>query len=231
MNGFDNLINACDKNIDFYTNHLASLRKLIEFQDVAKKLISEINPNPDFEDFVEMEQFNNHNGYITISLLELSVICKNLCLAKTNWEKAFFIKHGYLTIHETINKLKPGKGVSYVEQTIDAKYPILKDRFHRTLNNIECFKTKNNYKKIEDTRHFIAGHIEKSLKKYYDTIFNLDGEEAAKNISAFLIILNEMLEISKDYSIYANKVQMEKSKDVDTKFNETLAMINHLLNK
>jgi len=40
-----------------------------------------------------------------------------------------------------------------------------------------------------------------------------------------------MLEISKDYSIYANKVQMEKSKDVDTKFNETLAMINHLLNK
>jgi len=164
MNGFDNLINACDKNIDFYTNHLASLRKLIEFQDVAKKLISEINPNPDFEDFVEMEQFNNHNGYITISLLELSVICKNLCLAKTNWEKAFFIKHGYLTIHETINKLKPGKGVSYVEQIIDAKYPILKDRFHRTLNNIECFKTKNNYKKIEDTRHFIAGHIEKSLK-------------------------------------------------------------------
>jgi hypothetical protein len=231
MTGYEKLIEACDKSIDFYTNHLTKLRKFISLQEEGEKILTEINPKTDLSDFQEIHQFNNFNGYLTISLLELSVICKNLCLAKTDWEKAFFIKHGFMIIHETIKKIKPNDGISYVQQTIDSKYPLLKDRFHKALDSIDDFKIKNNYKKIETTRHFTAGHIEKSLKKYYDTIMNLDGEEAAKCINDFLKILNEFLDLSKDYAIQANKIQSEKRNEIDEKLKNTFSMINDLLNK
>ena len=40
----------------------------------------------------------NYSSYIAISFLELSVTLKNLVLAKTDWEKIFFIKNSYLTM-------------------------------------------------------------------------------------------------------------------------------------
>ena len=212
MDGFEKLLDECDKNIIFYTKHLENLRKNTALQEEAKDLLNKLIPKQDFSDFIEMEQFNTYNGYVTIATLDLSVNLKNLIIAKTDWEKIFFIKNSYLIIHETINKLKPSKEKSAIQTIIESNYPKLKESLENLFNDIDTFKKATDYKKIENTRHYTAGHIEKSLKRYYDTIQKLDGEEAANFISQFLIVLNKALFLTGDYATLANKNQKEKIK-------------------
>jgi hypothetical protein len=229
MNGFDKLIEECNKNIVFYTNHLESLRKNIALQEEAKKLLNAIGPKQDYGDFAEMEQFNNYNGYITISTLDLSVNLLNLIKAQTDWEKIFFIKNSYLIIHETIKKLKPSKEKSQIQEIIKSSYPELEKGLEDLFQDIDNFKSSVDYKKIENTRHNTAGHIEKSLKRYFDTVQKLDGEEAANFISEFLKILNRALLLTRDYAVLANKNQKEKSKQLDTKLNDLLNKIQSFI--
>jgi hypothetical protein len=229
MNGFDKLIDECNKNIVFYTNHLESLRKNVALQEEAKKLLNAIGPKQDYGDFAEMEQFNNYNGYITISTLDLSVNLLNLIKAQTDWEKIFFIKNSYLIIHETINNLKPSKEKSQIQTIIKSSYPELEKDLEDLFQDIDNFKSSADYKKIENTRHYTAGHIEKSLRRYFDTVQKLDGEEAAMFISEFLKILNKALFLTRDYAVLANKNQKEKSKQIDAKLNDLLNKIQSFI--
>ncbi|RNI25955.1 hypothetical protein [Rufibacter latericius] len=231
MNGLEKLLDQCEKNIDFYTKHLDSLRRNIALQEEAKRLLNTINPEQDYVDFKEMEQFNNYNGYITISTLDLSVNLMNLVKAKTDWEKIFFIKYSYLIIYETIDKLKPLKGKSGIQTIVESNYPDLEGSLKSLFQDIDAFKKATDYKKIENTRNYTAGHIEKSLKKYYDTAYKLDGEEAASFINQFLIILNKALFITRDYAVIANKNQKEKSRDTNVRLNNLLDEIQSFIRK
>jgi hypothetical protein len=209
----ENLIKYFDDCIALDTKYLSILYESINLQSNLKKRIVKILPFDDINNFEEIQHFNNYQGYIIISLLDLLVIIKNLYQAKSDWEKVFFIKHGFLTIHETIIKLKPYNGSSYVHQTIDKKYPLLKDKFKDALDKIAEFKSKESYNKIMTTRNFIAGHIEKT-KKYYDTAFKLDGEEAGMIINEFLKILDKLFQVMSEYSITSNKRLIELKEKV-----------------
>lgn len=228
MDGYEKLNIECENNIKFFTRHLENLRKYISMQEEARILLDEISPQTDL-DFKEMEHFNNYNGYVTIAILELSVNLKNLIVAKTDFEKIFFIKNSFLIIHETINKLSPSKGKSFVQLTIEKKYPTLEVNFHDLLNDIKIYKETVNYKKIEDTRHFTAGHIEKSLKKYYDTIINLDGEEAGNYIIHFLKILDKTSIFTKDYAVLSNNIIQEKSRNLNTELDNIFKKLEELI--
>jgi len=234
MNGFEALIISCNENIVIFSQVIRDLRVIIYNQELIVKEMNKLGIQHQGIDFDEIEQFSNYTGYIIISILELSVISKNSCLVNTDWERAFFIKNGFLQIHETINKLKPQKGVSYVQQKIDSKYPLLRDRFHLILNQIEEFKENHDYKKIENSRHYIAGHIEKSFKKYYDTVFDLDGEEAAKITIRFLKILEDMQILMNEYTVYIMQMQKELTKclieEEDRTSNLLHSKIQELLN-
>lgn len=232
MDGFKKLLYQCDKNIDFYTKHLENLRQNITLQEEAKRLLNRMPFKQDYTDFKEMALFNNYNGYITIATLDLSVNLKNLVVAKTDWEKIFFIKNSYLIIHETIIRLNPAdEKKSAIQMIIESSYPDLKESFKELLNDLVTFKNALDYKKIENTRHYTAGHIEKSLKRYYDTVQKLDGEEAANFISQFLKILNKALFLTRDYAVLANKIQQDKSKDLDKNLSTLLEKIQRLINK
>src|SRR5215212_6930121 len=102
-----------------------------------------------------------------------------------------------------------------MQMIIESSYPDLEESLDDLFKDIDTFKKATHYKKIENTRHFTAGHIEKSVKRYYDTVQKLDGEEAASFISQFLKILNKALFLTRDYALVANKNQKEKSKDLD----------------
>lgn len=225
MDAFEKLLEECDKNISFYTSYLEKLRKGIGLLDDAKAFLNKTPAKTDFKDFTEIEQFTNYVGYFTIAILDLSVNLKNLIKAKTDWEKIFFIKNSYLIIHETINNLKPSKGKSFVELTIEKHYPDLKESLKGLLEDIEYFKKATDYKKIETARHNTAGHIQKSLKKYFDTIHSLDGKEAGSFINQFLKILSKALFLTKDYAVLSNKNLDEKSADLHTKLNALLDKI------
>lgn len=171
MNGIEKLIRECDQNISFYSQEIKFLKT------------AQING----EDNISIR------ALITISLLDLSVILKNICLANTDWERIFFSKHGYLIIHETIVRLRPYNSVPDIKQKIDCKYPHLKSEYESVQNRIEEFKAQPIYKeKIVKSRNYIAAHIDKRFKKYYETAFNSDCDETAVSILHFLEILKDM---------------------------------------
>lgn len=229
MLGYDNLLEECNKSLVFYTNHIETLRENIDIQEKAKSLLLEFNPDSDLSDFEEIEKFNNYNGYVTIATLDLAVNLKNLINAKLDWEKAFFIKNSYLIIHETSKKLKPFKGKSFVQNIIENKYPELTEDLKDLLTQIDSFRNSNNYLKILSTRHNIAGHIEDSLKLYFDIVKNLDGEEAAQLISIFLNILDKALLLTKNYAIKANIRQKEKSQHINSQISALLDKVQGLI--
>ncbi len=228
MTGKENLFLQCEKNIAFYTRHLDGLRKNIAFQEKAKKLLMGHDPKVDISEFSEMEKLNDYNGYLAISTLDLSVNLKNLILAKTDWEKIFFIKNSYLIIHETLQKLKPSDSKNDIEDTIKNNYPSLTEDLAKLMEEIEEYRIKPYYIKIIKTRHNTAGHINKSLKIYYDTILDLDGEMAGQHIKEFLNVTTKALHITADYAVLANKVQKKKSNDLQSRFN---SMVQKVQNK
>ncbi|MFD0975412.1 hypothetical protein [Salinimicrobium gaetbulicola] len=231
MSNFNKLLIECEKSIDFHTNHLNYLRQQVGLLEEAKRLIKKANPKTDFEDFDEIENLNNYNGYLTISTLDLAVNLKHLILAKTDWEKVFFIKNSYLIIHETLNRLKPSKNDFLIEKSITKDYPSLSKNLKELIEDIDKFKTSSEYKKIEKTRHHTAGHITDSLKRYYDRISDLDGEIAAKNIIEFMKISRKALDLTKDYAILANDRSVEKNKKIEKSFVETLERLKKLIKK
>jgi hypothetical protein len=204
MDRYQKLINQCDKNIVCFTRYLDSLKsdydKCGEINEYLKiKKIEQQYLNSDLDKFQEIKHFNHYYGYVIISLLDLSVDLKNLVLSRTEWERIYFIKHSYLVIYETIVKLHPSSGKSFVQLKIEKEYPALKDSFLDLISRINDFRTIVDYKKISNSRKYIAGHIEKSLKTYYDTALSLDGDEAGKYISKFLKILCEAMKIMQAY--------------------------------
>ena len=231
MTGFDRLFDECEKSLEFYTNHLSNLRKNIEVQEKATTMLLELDPKTDLSDFNEMEKFNNYNGYVTIAMLDLAVNLKNLINSKTDWEKAFFIKNSFLIVHETTKKLKPFKGKSLIQETIEIKYQELNDDLKDLFKDIDNFRNAPAYNKIATTRHNIAGHVEDSLKLYYDTVKELDGEEAGKLISEFMKILNKALNLTKEFAIKANNKQKEKSQIIDSEILAKLKEMQNLIKK
>ncbi|WP_313385208.1 hypothetical protein [Chishuiella sp.] len=231
MTGYDRLLKECEKNLDFYTNHLSNLRKNIELQEKAISILIKLDPKTELTDLNEIEKFNNYNGYITIALLDLSVNLKNLIIAKTDWEKAFFIKNSFLIIHETTKKLKPFKGKSFIEKSIENNYQELMDNLTDLYREIDYFRNNPSYNKISTTRHRIAGHIEDSLKIYFDTVKNLNGEEAGKLISEFLKILIKALNLTNELAILANKKQNFNNQNINLEIISKLDEIKNIFKK
>ena len=174
MNEYEILINECDKSITLYTQKLHQLKN-------------------DCDNGIE---FVNFKSIIIISLIDLSVVLKNICLAKTDWEKIFFIKHGYLIIFETIKKLRPENRVPHIQNIIESRYLFLKSSYHDVLSDIDNFKSDPVYTKIINTRNYIAAHIEWKYNEYYKTAFSLCGEETGQTIIKLLPILQKMNQIA-----------------------------------
>ncbi|WP_031428891.1 hypothetical protein [Flavimarina sp. Hel_I_48] len=149
MNKLEELVIECDESIIFYTRHLERMRKQISLIEKSKRVIKNCNSNADLAEFIEIENLNNYNGYLTISTLDLAVNLKNLISAKTDWEKIFFIKNSYLLIHETLNKLKPPQNKNFLEKSIKESYKSLVEEFEELMQEIICFKNTSEYKKIK----------------------------------------------------------------------------------
>lgn len=231
MTGFDRLFEECEKSLNFYSNHLNSLRKNIDLQEKARETLLKFDPQTDVSDFIEIEKINNYNGYITIAMIDLAVNLKNLIKSQTDWEKAFFIKNSYLIIHESSKKLKPFKGKSFIQQAIENKYQELNNNLKDMLEDIDNFRDASTYEKISNTRHKTAGHIDDSLKLYYDTILELNGEEAGNLISEFLKILNKALNLTKEFATIANNRQKEKIQLTESKLLLKWKELDNMLNK
>lgn len=223
MDGYQKLINECDMNIAFYSTHLSTLRTIASLCEASKRMFKSIDQGAAVSDYEEIIEVNNYAGFVAISILDLSVILKGLVSAKSDWERGYFIKHSYLTIYEALKKFDRDefkqKGF-FIETLFLQRYPEFTLQFSRVLEAITIFTSGEHYKKVQRVRHNIAGHIQHSLKTYYDIVIALNGEEAAKLVSEFLKILYQFFELLKDYSLLANKKANELSEALKSKISE-----------
>lgn len=202
---YKNLIEEANKCIPLYTTHLETLRKIIDAQTKATEFFIQIDPKTDLEDFNEIELMNKFNALLTISLLDLMVVCKNMCLVETDWERIHFIKQGYLIIYETINTYH--KYSSELRNTIATKYTGFITIFNTINKDLKQFKKIHDYENVIGViRNKVAGHINEDFVLYYDVIAKLDGEKVALTISHFIKILTELLNLSKDLAAHANAI-------------------------
>ena len=217
MNGFDKLVIECEKNINLYTTHLDYLRRQIEAIEKAKRIVKNTDSNSDLTPFLELENLNNYSGYLTVSTLDLSVNLKNLINAKTDWERIFFIKNAYLTIHETLKNLKPSPNKDFLKDSIKNNYPSLSSDYEELMKDIADYKNNEEYKRIELTRHHTAGHIIENLKIYYDRVKELNGEVAGRKIAEFLIISRKTLNLINSYTLMANERSLKENQELKDK--------------
>jgi len=231
MSGYDNLIKVADEVIPFYTSHLTKLRGFMELQKEAKSLFSEAKPEMDLEIFSELENLNEVSALITISLLDLLVVCKHLCIVKQTWEQAYFIKNGYLIIHETIETYSQIQQ-PILRKIISSNYPSFLPRYNDIFTTIKKFKKEHEFlKTIKGIRNTIAGHIDKDFCLYYDTTYKLDGEAAGNTIFTFLGILRHLQDFLNSLTVFANLKIEEESIKTDQSINSLKNKIEELFSK
>lgn len=212
MDNFEKLIKSCDENFEFYTKKLTDIRVTLQIYD---KFI--IDFEAESNEMINLKRSISFSSYLIIPFLELSVTLKNLILAKTNWEKIFFIKNSYLTIFETLKVIRPEKNsTTILEENIKShNLKELKLDLEKCNAKVTIFRNNENYQLIENVRHYAAGHINPKFKVYYDTIFKLDGEIGGLIIKDFMEIISEFLVLSQKVEgellkIYEKRVDNSK---------------------
>lgn len=210
MSEFDKLILSCEETILAHTEQIRKVRSMLGIYDDFIKLVDK-----ESNDLINIKREFSFIGQLIIPTLELSVILKNLVSAKTDWEKVFFIKHSYLIIFESLKLIKPDKGSNIIEETI-RKHNLrdLEKEWQKISNNIQGFKN-NRYKDIENVRHYTAAHVDKNFQKYYDTIYELDGEVAGQIVNEYMEILSNILILARKVTKHSSLKLREKTEDME----------------
>jgi hypothetical protein len=233
----EEIVQTVDDNIKIYAKHIEYLRQIIGLNVSIKNAFQDFAPQLDYSDFEEMITMHSFNALLTISLLDLFVICKNLVTAETDWEKAYFIKQGYLTIYETIDTYNNHN--QHISKLIDTKYINFKTDYLSVSSNLKQFKKNYSYQdNIKDVRHFIAGHINKDFLNYYDTLLKIKGANDSEAILAFIQILKELENISfkmENFSRQYAFTELEKDgmgstlEEISSNFDKKLSALKDLI--
>lgn len=210
MSEFDKLIQSCEETILVHTEKIRKVRSMLGIYDDFIKLVDK-----ESNDLINIKREFSFIGQLIIPTLELSVILKNLVSTKTDWEKVFFIKHSYLIIFESLKLIKPDKGSNIIEETI-RKHNLrdLEKEWQKISNNIQGFKN-NRYKDIENVRHYTAAHVDKNFQKYYDTIYQLDGDVAGQIVNEYMEILSNILILARKVTKHSSLKLREKTEDME----------------
>jgi hypothetical protein len=209
-----------NSNLEFYTEQLIKLRGLTEKIDI-------LDPDLEMSELKEIKLLNDFNAILIISILDTIEIQKGILTAVTKWDKIYFAKNTYLTIYETINSL--GKINSFIFKLINENYPQHKVNYGKIKKDLRTFKSIYSFDgKIYNIRNKVAGHIEPNLKKYFDIIDNINGDEAIKVSFDFYLILNKFSNLCTDIAVEANNNTNQKFNFVH---DETIAKLNGIIKK
>ncbi|SIT04307.1 hypothetical protein SAMN05421789_1227 [Kaistella chaponensis] len=226
MDNFERLIKSCDENLIFYSQKLSQVRTTLKLYDEVINLLE-----TESNELINLKRSIVFAGHLTIPFLELSVTLKNLIIAKTDWEKIFFIKNSYLIIFESLKIIRPEKNCSTIlEESINSNnLKDLKTDLEKCNGEITNFRNTDDFKLIENVRHYTAGHIDKNLKLYYDTIINLDGEKSAQIVGKFMQILSNVLTLSQKTESRLLKIYESKAEKSTKELKEKLEQLEKLI--
>jgi hypothetical protein len=219
------LYNVATKNLQFYTSYLDNIKK---WKNQLEKINTVFPTAFQAEDYNCLHTQLEINGLFTISILDLSIISREIFIAKYVWEQLFYAKHGYLVIYETIQTYnKHGKFLSEIANKFT---PELQSDFKNITSQIKDFKKDFKYdSEIKEIRKNTAGHIESDFIKYYETISKVNPQKALETIKSFILIITQLQKYS-SHLIKAHKDKIEyfnlkrrddhfsKLKDIISKF-------------
>lgn len=214
-----NIIQESDYSIAFFSSLLSDLRYMKSFHYAISEEFSTDKEKHELNDFYKL---NDITSLITICHLDLITNSKNLYLAKSDWEKIFFIKNTFLVIYETINSFhKHGKFLkskSKINEKISFNYD-------EAANELKKFKNRYKYDThINKIRNNISGHINDNFEEYYDEIINFDAERTSIMTLDFFKIINKiqnlLTELMKTVIIDTSKINNIKLAEIQKRLSQ-----------
>lgn len=197
------IIEGIDKRLVEDTLLLERARRSVELHKQFLEFLQNTVPNYSFAEFNELAVLNDFHSYTLFSLLDLYVTIKGLLSAKTDWERIFFIKHGYLVVFESLDTYYLHN--TELNKLISGNYPSMREKFKVIAAEISAYTTKQGYrKKMAAMRNLIIAHIGTAFKNYYDGILQLNGDAGMDAVLSFMVILQHLQEFLGSFVSEAN---------------------------
>jgi len=191
-------IGEIESYLPYYTESLNTLRSFIDKFHEIEKSFKANDRDLKVEELSDFRDKLNFLGFLTISILDLLVISRNILLAKYVWERIHNFRLGYLLIYESINLYH--EHVGSIKKAV-VKHPEMTELFKLLSSNLRDFKKHYEYEStINFIRNKTAAHIERDFQTYYDTVNKIKEKKAFHAIVSFLEILFKMQELSKELS-------------------------------
>jgi hypothetical protein len=187
-------ITEIESHMDLYIASLDALKNHLDKIENEAALYQNFTVD-NFDDFKTQI---NLTGFLTLSLLDLLVISKNMMLTKYKWEQIHQIRLGYLLIYSVIETYNlHGKQLKVSSE----KNSKLKELFELITTDLKTFKKQHAYPTtFEKIRNSTIGHIDPDFKIYYDTITKIDAIKSYNTILDFMLILYKLQEFGKENS-------------------------------
>lgn len=222
--GFD-LYESSNEHLEFF---LSSLEDIRNKQNLIKNLIErfpDLTNDESIKDlFLQLEFY----AFIIICYLDLCLISRELIISKLTWEKLFYARQTYLTIHESI--------ISFHGHSREIKRLInlvsssgLNLKYQELNQKIKKFKKEYSFSSdMRRIRNKTAGHIDINFENYYTTLKLIDIEKTGLMLKDFVSILGTVQKFLKDLLDEHNKILVSRKEKSD---NEMRLLIDDLNKK
>jgi hypothetical protein len=180
------------------------------------------------EHFINYRKQLEVSGLLTICALDMLVSCKNLLRVKEIWEEIYYLRHGYLTIYETIKKIdSQGKWL----KNAAAQNQVLLDEFQYVQELLKQFKNEYGYQKyLPNLRSKLTAHIDSDFSAYFQEISAFDIEKGIKALVDFIQFVNVIQKYIKNVS-QERLSQLEKeATDIDIHIKQQIIEIQEQFN-
>lgn len=218
-----NLVTESDQSIAFFSDFLSHLRFM---KSLYNDISNQFENDEEKKVITNFYKLNDISSLITICHLDLITNSKHLYLAKSDWEKIFFIKNIFLVIYETINSLHKHQQFLYVHSQ---QFEITLELHITASNSLKEFKKNYKYDShINKIRNNISGHINENFEEYYDEIISFNGETTALMAFSFLKVIENFQNL---FNKLINTIEIDTSKLSSEKIVELQRRLDNLVKK
>ncbi len=189
-------IKEINKQLNQYSISLETIKDYSIRNEELKSFFIKLGHTSIRDDLRDFTVQLNFLGFLTVSVIDLLVISKNMLRAEKWWEQVSQIRLGYLIIYSVLEAYNKH---STELKKASKKNPHLNSLFETITSEIRKFKKTHDYpSKFKTIRNSTIGHIEIEFASFHDTLRAISILPSYEAILDFTIILATLL----DYKFY-----------------------------
>lgn len=196
------LLDFLNKSITDAEDNLKMIRLTVDFSEFSNQLKVETP-------LTKSSVIFSFNSLITIGKLETAIQLKSILTVESEWEQKYFLRLACLTVKTVLETSD-----TYYKKLTDftSEYPTLLSFWQDLNTEVLSFKTSFYIEnKVEEIVNTTVTNINPDFKNYYDTITEIDIENAQKMLFEFIILLEKLFL----FSCECLEVDMDKNIDID----------------